>query len=92
MHLDRRLTWQHHIFTKRKQLGLKYSKLLWLLGNQSKLSMDNKLAIYKVILKPVWIYGAHLWGTASVSNIEASNIEPLQVRPGMRLMKRCTEI
>jgi hypothetical protein len=33
MHLDKRLTWRKHIFTKRKQLGLKFSKctdsLVW---------------------------------------------------------------
>ena len=26
--------------------------------------------LYKAILKPVWIYGIQLWGTASNSNIE----------------------
>jgi len=28
------------------------------------------LLIYKTILKPIWTYGIHLWGTASNSNIE----------------------
>ena len=32
MHLDRKLTWQKHIFTKCKQLGLKLSSLNWLIG------------------------------------------------------------
>jgi hypothetical protein len=31
---------------------------------------SNKLLIYKSILKPIWTYGAELWGTASTSNIE----------------------
>jgi hypothetical protein len=34
------------------------------------MSVDYKLLIYKAILKPVWIYGCQLWGTASISNIE----------------------
>ena len=70
LHLDRRLNWKTHIFTKRKQLGLKLSKLYWLMGRKSKLSLDCKITIYKTILKPVWSYGIQLWGTASVSNIE----------------------
>jgi hypothetical protein len=45
-------------------------KMYWLLGRKSKLSTDNKLLLYKAILKPIWTYGIQLWGTASTSNIE----------------------
>ena len=69
MHLDRRLTWKNHIWTKRKQLNLKTRKLYWLLGNQSKLALSNKILLYKSILKPIWTYGIQLWGSASDSNI-----------------------
>jgi hypothetical protein len=34
------------------------------------LSLENKLLIYKTILKPIWTYGIPLWGTARNSNIE----------------------
>jgi hypothetical protein len=44
--------------------------MYWLLGCKSKLSMNNKLLIYKTIIKPIWTYGIQLWGTASNSNIE----------------------
>jgi hypothetical protein len=70
LHLDRRLTWHTHIFAKRKQLGLSLTKKYWLLGRKSKLSTNNKLHIYKVILKPVWTHGIQLWDTTSISNIE----------------------
>lgn len=70
LHLDRRLTWHKHIFTKRKQLGLKFTKMYWLAGRKSQLSLENKLLLYKMIIKPVWTYGIQLWGTASNSNIE----------------------
>jgi hypothetical protein len=69
LHLDRRLTWRKHIFTKRKHLGLALTKMHWLLGRQSQLSTPNKLLLYKTILKPIWTYGIQLWGTASTSNI-----------------------
>ena len=70
IHLDCRLTWQKHIFTKRKQLGLQLHRMYWITGRKSKLSLENKLLIYKNILKPIWTYGIPLWGTASNSNIE----------------------
>jgi hypothetical protein len=69
MHLDTKLTWQHHIQTKRKQLNLKIKEINWLIGRKSHLSLDNKLLIYKTVIKPVWMYGCELWGCASKSNI-----------------------
>lgn len=70
IHLDRRLTWKKHIWTKRKQLGHKFRKMYWLIGRTSQLSLENKLLLYKAILKPIWSYGIQLWGSASNSNIE----------------------
>jgi hypothetical protein len=69
LHLDRRLTWKEHIKAKRQELNLRYRDLHWLMGRNSKLSIDNKLLIYKATLKPVWMYGIQLWGSASNSNI-----------------------
>lgn len=70
MHLDRRLTWKQHIWMKRKQLGMTYRKMHWLIGPKSQLTLENKVLLYKTILKPIWSYGIQLWGTASTSNIE----------------------
>jgi hypothetical protein len=70
IHLDRTLTWRKHITTKRKQLDLKLRNLYWIIGSKSQLSLENKLLVYKVILKPVWTYGIQIWGTASNSNLE----------------------
>jgi len=68
--LDRRLTWKPNIQHKRKQLGILLQRMYWIIGRKSKLSLTNKLLIYKIILKPIWTYGLPLWGTASQSNIE----------------------
>jgi len=70
IHLDWRLTWRKHITTKRKQLDLKPRNLYWIIGHKSQLSLENKLPVYKVILKPVWTYRIQLWGNASNSNLE----------------------
>jgi len=52
LHLDHRLNWRKHIFIKRKQLGIQLSKMYWLLGSKSQLSIENKLLLYEAILKP----------------------------------------
>jgi hypothetical protein len=70
LHRNRKLTWHHHIFTKRKQLGHTLTKMYWLLGHSSRLSLPNKLLLYKSIPKPIWTYDIQLWGTAFTSNIE----------------------
>jgi hypothetical protein len=35
----------------------------------SPLSLENKLLLYKVIIKPIWTYGIELWGCSSKSNV-----------------------
>jgi len=40
----------------------------WLIGRKSKLTTENKLLMYKAILKPIWSYGVQLWGCAKPSN------------------------
>jgi hypothetical protein len=37
LHLDRRLTWQKHIWLKRLQLGAKLRQMYWILGRNSQL-------------------------------------------------------
>lgn len=70
IHLDRRLTWGPHIDAKLTQIKLKLSQLNWLLNAHSHLSLDNKIILYKSMIKPIWTYGIQLWGTASASNVE----------------------
>jgi hypothetical protein len=40
----------------------------WLIGRKSKLTAENKLLLYKAIIKPIWFYGIQLWGCAKPSN------------------------
>jgi hypothetical protein len=30
-------------------------------GRNSKLSLENKILLYKTIIKPIWTYGAEIW-------------------------------
>jgi len=63
-------TWLTHIKTKRRQLNLKLRGMYWLLGRRSKLSLENKLLLYKCVLKPIWTYGIQLWGCAKRSHTQ----------------------
>ena len=49
---------------------MQLNKCKSLLNPRSPLSLENKLLIYKCIIKKIWTYGIQLWGTASNSNIE----------------------
>lgn len=42
IHLDRRLTWKKHIFSKRKQLGLKLNKIYQLIGKDHNYHLKTK--------------------------------------------------
>jgi len=70
IHLDRRLTWRKNITSNGKKLTLTLRNLCWIIGRKSQLSLENKLLVYKLIVKPVWTYGIQLWGTASNTNLE----------------------
>jgi hypothetical protein len=60
LHLDKKLTWQTHIKAKRRQLQLKISNTNWMINKKSQLSLENKITIYKAIIKPVWTYEIEL--------------------------------
>lgn len=68
MTLDAKLKWNSHVKMKRKELELKYREMYWLLGKHSQLSTENKLLLYKQVLKPVWTYGIQLWGCTKKTN------------------------
>jgi hypothetical protein len=68
LHFYQRLTWKDHIVKRRKQLDHKIREIKWLIGKNSTLSLENKILIYKAVLKPVWTYGIEFWGCATKSN------------------------
>jgi hypothetical protein len=67
--MDGKLNWREHIAKKRKQIDLNFKQLYWLLGRKSPLTLENKVLVYKVIIKPIWTYGIELWCCASNSSI-----------------------
>jgi len=84
LHLDHRLNWRKHIFTKRKQLGLQLGK--WLLG-KSQPSIENRLLLYGTILKFIWACGVQLYSYQyrNITNISNTS-ELLSMLHGMSPM------
>lgn len=76
MTLDTKLRWKEYVKKKCEELKTKYRKMYWMLGRNSKLTVYNKLLIYKQVLKPVWTYGIQLWGCTRPTNI--NKIQKLQ--------------
>jgi len=61
VYFDRGLKWgRKHVFAKRKQVEIQLGKMYWLLGSKSQLSTENKLLLYKAILKIPRAYGVPL--------------------------------
>ena len=59
----------NNIARKRKQIDLKTKDINWLIRKNFHLSIQNKLHIYKAVIKPIWSYGIELWGCVSKSDI-----------------------
>jgi hypothetical protein len=36
--------------------------MYWLIGRNSKLSLENKMLLHKTVIKPIWSYGVEIWG------------------------------
>ncbi|BES98862.1 unnamed protein product [Nesidiocoris tenuis] len=68
MTLDAKLRWKEHVKKKKTELVLKLRKMYWLIGRQSTMTIGNKLLLYNQVLKPVWSYGAQLWGCTAPTN------------------------
>jgi hypothetical protein len=82
-------TLEHRAFVKRfvsLQILNPTKELTCLIGRRSNLSLDNKVLLYKTIIKPIWVYGIELWGCASKSNISI-----IQRRQSKILRKRTNE-
>ena len=77
------LTWKLHTKSIIEKIQKTKRQMHWLTSRKSKLSIEDKLKIYKTIIKPIWTYGIPLWGTAAMSHI--NKIEIVEV---IRCIKR----
>lgn len=67
--LDSRLTWSSHISNTVAKIRTRVRQLAPILTSNS-LTLDLKLIIYKTAIKPIWLYGAEMWNSASKSQLK----------------------
>ncbi|XP_070066455.1 RNA-directed DNA polymerase from mobile element jockey isoform X5 [Drosophila virilis] len=72
--LDRRLTFSKHVSAVTSNIKSKIRRMSWLLNSKNKLSLRNKVLIYKVILAPVWRYGLQVYGIAAKTHLNKIRI------------------
>ena len=66
-----------HILNKRKLLWLNLRQLYLFMDGHSQLTVQNKLLMYKTILKSVFTYGVQLWEIGSNSNTKQGQKTPI---------------
>lgn len=67
--IDQKMTWKNHISTCTNKTKMALSRLYCLLCRSSKLSSENKIRIYKTIIRPMMTYGCAAWGYAAPTHI-----------------------
>ncbi|KAG5895938.1 hypothetical protein JTB14_016340 [Gonioctena quinquepunctata] len=67
--LDRRLTWRPHVNIVRDKIVRKICAPYPLINRKSKLSLKNKVTIYKMMFRPVILYASAAWGQICRSSI-----------------------
>lgn len=73
---DRKLTWKDHIEEIKRKTTLKNIQLHPLMARKSKLSLDNKLRLYKMVIVPSILYCSTAWGQAA--KCHKSKLEVIQ--------------
>jgi hypothetical protein len=68
--LDKGLTFRQHITEKKRQGIVALKSLYPLINRKSGLSPENKLAIYKTIVRPMILYAAPVFSNAAKSNLK----------------------
>lgn len=68
--LDKKLTWAPHITGSVRKAKAAKAQLMPLVGRRSKLSVKNKLLLYKAVIRPAMMYGSEIWGAAAKSHLK----------------------
>ncbi|GFW77537.1 RNA-directed DNA polymerase from mobile element jockey [Trichonephila clavipes] len=65
LHIDSRLTYKKHIDYLSDKFWGRIALAISLIGRSSPLSLENKVILYKQILRPTITYGSPVWGAAA---------------------------
>ncbi|GFX98502.1 RNA-directed DNA polymerase from mobile element jockey [Trichonephila clavipes] len=70
LHIDSRLTFKKHIDYLSEKFWGRISLAISLIGRRSPPSLENKVILYKLILRPVITYGSPVWGAAAATHMK----------------------
>jgi hypothetical protein len=79
---------KENIARKIKQIDFKRN-INWLIRKQSHLSIENKLLIYKAVIKFISSYEIELWGCGSQSKIHHAEIPKLNTQSHTKCTPVC---
>lgn len=68
--LDSRLTFKSHISHACKKANAVIAMMYTLINKKSHVNLKNKILIYKMIVSPIMLYAAPIWGSACKTHID----------------------
>ncbi|GFX50123.1 RNA-directed DNA polymerase from mobile element jockey [Trichonephila clavipes] len=74
LHIDSRLTYKKHIDYLSDKFWSRIALAISLIGRSSPLSLENKVILYKQILRPTITYGSPVWGAAAPTHTKRIQI------------------
>ncbi|GFT55344.1 probable RNA-directed DNA polymerase from transposon BS [Trichonephila clavipes] len=86
--LNDKLTYSAHFKEITKKFWEKLYSLNDIIGRKSKLSLKNRIFVYKQYVRPLLLYGCAIWGSAGYVHID--NFQRLQNR-ALRTIARATQ-
>ncbi|GFT94732.1 RNA-directed DNA polymerase from mobile element jockey [Trichonephila clavipes] len=89
LHIDSRLTFKKHIDYLSEKFWGRISLAISLVGRRSPLSLENKVILYKQILRPVITYGSPVWSRSRHPH-EKVQFDPARGRVRPRCVFRST--
>ena len=76
LHFDKKLNWEEHIQKTSIKTHQILAQLYSLLNRSSRLSLTNKIMMYKSIIRPAITYGCEIWGSCTKTRL--NRIQVLQ--------------
>ncbi|GFW67851.1 RNA-directed DNA polymerase from mobile element jockey [Trichonephila clavipes] len=70
LHIDNRLTFKKHIDHLAEKFWGRIHLAISLVGRRSPLSLENKVILYKQVLRPIITYGSPVWGAAAATQMK----------------------
>ncbi|GFX47475.1 RNA-directed DNA polymerase from mobile element jockey [Trichonephila clavipes] len=74
LYIDSRLTYKNHIGYLSDKFWGRIALAISLIGRSSPLSLENKVILYKQILRPTITYGSPIWGAATPTHTKRIQI------------------